>query len=77
LKEVGLTLLTLGFVCSLLSIFHRTPQASRSGALWLGLSGGREDYTRTGRRLVQCGRVLALAGCALLLVRMFVLGESY
>ena len=62
--------------CALLSMFHRTLEASRPGPPWLGLSSQREVYSSTGWRLVQCGRVLALAGVMLLLVRMFVLGES-
>jgi hypothetical protein len=59
----------------LVSLLHIAPKGDRFAALWLGLSGRRQDYTKTGWRLVQSGQVLCVGGLALLLTAMWVLGE--
>jgi hypothetical protein len=60
LKRVSFALIALGFACSLLSLLHIAPKGDRFAALWLGLSGRRQDYTKTGWRLVQSGQVLCV-----------------
>lgn len=44
----------------LVSLLHIAPKGDRFAALWLGLSGRRQDYTKTGWRLVQSGQVLCV-----------------
>ena len=72
LNEIGYTLLIFDWVCSFVSLFHIAPQGSRLAGVHLGLFGRRQDFTKTGWRIVVVGQVLAVAGFLLLFASRWV-----